>query len=115
VFDAETREVRPEPGYELIAVRCSVANGQQEPKTLWVGHGSTRTALTNTEGRSYPPIAYDFDGGSIESKELLPGARLEFVTLFSVPVDTRLKDLVFTLQSGGEVGQGSDVRVTLNP
>ncbi len=110
--DLGTHVFMPKPGFKLIAMRCRVVNGLREKQALWVASAEVRTALADTEGSSYPPIAYDFDGAPIQSRELLPGAKLDFVTLFSIPQGAQPKDLVFTIRNIRD--KGTDVRVSLS-
>ncbi len=112
-FDSDTRVVTPKTGQGLVALKVRVVNGQNEKKALRVSRPDVRTALIDTEGGKHPPIAYDFEGGPLQSKELQPGENLDFVVLVSVPLDTQLKEMIFTLRAGGESYPGSDVRVLL--
>jgi hypothetical protein len=64
-------------------------------------------------GTSYAPIGYDFEGSPIQSKRLVFGASLSFPILFSVPQDTRVKDLIFTMKNNQTSEPGNDVRVSL--
>ncbi len=112
-FDPTAHVFKPKAGYKLIAIPCRVTNGRNEKVGLWIG-GRHNNALADTEGSSHTAIAYDFDGAPIVSKELVPGAKLDFVTLFSVPEKTQAKDLIFTLQTLHDK-KGNDVRVSLTP
>jgi hypothetical protein len=113
VVDFEDKVVRPKEGRNLIAIKCRVTNGRNSTQSLWVYNNDTHTALADSQGESYPPAIYDLEEtGSFDSKKLLPGAKLDFTVLFSVPEGTHLKDLVFTLRTLSD--KGSDVRVTLN-
>jgi hypothetical protein len=110
-FELPARVYRPKPGYTLIVMQCRVTNARNSNQALWVFNAETHTALADMDGESHPPIGFDFAGAPLQSKELLPGAKLDFALLFSVPEDTKLKDLVFTLRNIGE--KGTDVRVSL--
>ena len=102
-------------GFKLVAIHCRMTNGQKSVQTFWLAPVSGRAinnALTDTEGESYPPEGFDIDGSTSQSKPLLPGAKTDFVILFSVPEGTQLKDLVFTLQNNNS-RPGHDVRVSL--
>jgi hypothetical protein len=103
---------RPKAGNSLIVIRCRLKNGVKQNQALWRPNSDTHTALTDDQGLSYPPIAYDIpEGRPFEGKELLPGAAMDFAVLFTVPQGTRLKDLVFTLRTISN--KGHDVRVSL--
>lgn len=114
-YDANTHEVSAHSGYQVVAVHCRMTNGQKTMQTFWLGRlpeEKINNALTDTEGGSYAPDCYDIQGSISQSKPLLPGARTDFVMLFSVPSGTRLKDLIFTLKNN-DSRSGNDVRVAL--
>jgi len=50
---------------------------------------------------------------------MLPGSAHDFVVIFSVPEDVRLKDLIYTVMSSSEdytrQEKGMDFRVSLQP
>lgn len=116
-FDRPNRVMRSTRNNTLVVLQCRAVNGVHENRTLWTAISDNRihTALTDTDGSSYPPIAYDFDGGPIQSKQLAPGAALNFALLFSVPEGTHLKDLIFSLKNNQGDDKANDVRVTLTP
>ena len=114
-FDRPNLLVRPKSGNKLIVMRCRVTNAVKEKRTLWTAVSDTRihTALTDANGMSYSPVGYDFEGGPIQSGWLLPGAILNFPVLFSVPQNTPIKDLVFSLKNNQNSDPITDVRVSL--
>ncbi|MEO7719834.1 MAG: hypothetical protein ABIY70_26805 [Capsulimonas sp.] len=103
------------PGYKLVVIECRMANGQKTPQTFWLAKNGVKNALTDTKGESYEPFGYDLVGGQAQSKSLLPGAGTIFPILFSVPEDTQLKDLIFTLRNNdfNDTAKVTDVRVSL--
>lgn len=104
--------LRPKPGNSLVMIQCRLKNGVKQNQSLWRYNNDTHTALTDDQGQSYPPIAYDIpSGGSFGSKDLLPGSAIDFAVLFTVPPGTHLKDLVFTLRTLSD--KGDEVRVSL--
>jgi len=112
-LDSE-RVFRPKAGRTLIAVKCRVTNGRNATAALWLYNNDTRTALADDQGESHPPIGYDIEeSGPFQSKQLLPGAKLDFTVLFSVPANTKAKDLVFTLRTMDSRDKGNDARVAL--
>jgi hypothetical protein len=120
-FDRSTNVLHAGPRTKLVVIRCRMTNGQKSVQTFWLaplpGERAINNALTDTEGESYPPDGYDLDGTTSQSKPLLPGAKTDFVILFSVPETVQrkdLKDLVFTLQNN-DSRRGNDVRVSLMP
>lgn len=110
-----THIARATRGNKLVVLYCRVINGVKEKRTLWTAISDDRihTALADTEGNSYPPVAYDFEGAPSQSKWLLPGAALNFPVIFSVPEGTQPKDLVFTLKNNQTQDPPTDVRVSL--
>ena len=114
-YNSATRVVTPTAGNTLVVVRCVVANGQKTKQRLWISALDSNTALTDDQGHSYPPAVYDIAGAPIQTDPLLPGARIEFPVIFSVPEGTVLKDLVFTLHNNDSSTKGDEVRVSLKP
>jgi hypothetical protein len=106
-------EFRPKEGNKLVAIRCRVKNGlRNESQSLWWARSDSRTAITDRQGESYPPIAIDAPAETpFQSKPLLPGAGIDLTLLFSVPDAAEPKDLVFTLRTISD--RGMDVRVSL--
>ena len=115
MFDRPTRLVRPSKGRTLVVMQCRASNGVNEKRTLWTAISDTRinTALADMDGSSHPPIGYDFEGGPIQSKWLVPGAALNFALLFSIPEGTKMKDLIFTLKNNQTDDKPNNVRVSL--
>jgi hypothetical protein len=115
-FDRPTKLVRPAKGRTLVVIQCRATNAVNETRTLWTAISDTRirTAIADMDGSSHPPVGYDFEGGPIQSKRLVPGGALNFPVLFSVPEGTKLKDLIFTLKNNQGDEQGKDVRVSLS-
>jgi hypothetical protein len=116
-FDRPNRVIKPTRGNSLVVLQCRATNGVNANRTLWTAISDDRihTALASADGSSFPPIAYDFDGGPIQSKSLVPGAALNFAVLFSVPEGTQIKDLIFSLKNNQGDEKANDVRVTLTP
>jgi hypothetical protein len=115
-FDVTKRIFTPKPGYQLVVFLCRVTNAQKSPKRLWVAisdSSNVRTALTDAGGISHTPIGYDFEGGPIQTKALQPGETISFAVIFTVPQNTQLKGLLFTLAANGEREQSKDVRISL--
>jgi hypothetical protein len=109
-----THALSPKAGYKLAVLQCRVTNGQNSRQTLWtaINDQLMHTALADTQGASHVPVAYDYEGGPNQTHPLLPGAMITFPVVFSVPQDTVLKDLVFTLRANGD-DTHNDVRVSL--
>ncbi|WP_309690442.1 hypothetical protein [Armatimonas sp.] len=99
----------PKSGEKLLILELQVRNGQKEQSYLDLNLADNKivTALTDTEGHSYPVRMYDmrtgsgqpFGGGGNwdQSESILPGAAYDFVAVASVPRDFAPKDMVFTL------------------
>jgi len=104
---------------ELVVVHCRVKNAMNIAHTMFMSSVHPHNiALTDDNGQSYSPMAFDKRTGSTdESPSMLPGSQTEFAILFSVPKGTNLKDLVYSLQIAYEdyPDGGTDVRISLNP
>ena len=112
--DSTLHTFTPKAGYTFIAIKCQVKSRQQNKvEQLDCYSDNPKTALTDFEANSYPPIVYDMQSkGAWTTKPLLPGSTANMTVLFAVPPDTKLKDLVFTLKNwSAHVGQ--NVRVSL--
>ncbi|MFL6228114.1 MAG: hypothetical protein ACJ741_04985 [Pyrinomonadaceae bacterium] len=115
-FDLTKRVFTPKRGNTLVVVSCRVSNGQGSPQRLWtaISDNKVHTALMDANGGSHPPIGYDFEGGPIQTQPLSPQAALDFAVVFSVPQDTKLKELLFTLRNNSTFEKGTDARVSLS-
>lgn len=112
-FNSATRTVTPSSGNTLVVLQCRISNGQKTAQTFWMAHDGSNTALTDMNGQSYPPSIYDISGAPIQTKSILPGAKIEFPLIFSIPSGAKVKDLVFTLRNNNSSEKGRDVRVSL--
>ena len=112
-YNSATRTLTPNTGSTLIVIHCTAANGQKTKQTLWIANSGSNTALTDDDGHSYPPAVHDFNGAPIQSPSILPGAKIDFPIVFSVPEGAVLKDLVFTLRNNDSSSKGDEVRVSL--
>lgn len=111
--DADGHTFTAKAGYTFVAVTCLVKNGQNKVQQLDSYLNDPRTALTDDQGNSYPPIVFDMiSKGAWITKPLLPGSGEPMTVLFAVPPGTKLKDLVFTLKNWSD-SRGRDVRVSL--
>ena len=114
-WDSRTMTITPARGHRLMVVRVRVANGTKVRHNLWTSPSddAVRTALTDTGGSSYIPVAYDYAGGPIQTPSVLPGAQLIFPVIFSVPTGATVKDLIFTLHSNESGAKRNDARISL--
>ena len=115
-LDRTTHVLTPKSNYKLVVIQCRISNGQKTKAQLWtaISDEKMNTAIADMDGGSHPPVAYDFQGAPTQTTPLIPGASMSFPILFSVPQDTRIKDLVFTLRTnGGADSSYKDVRVSL--
>jgi hypothetical protein len=116
VFDAAGRTITPKAGYRLVVIECRATNEQKSQERLWVSASdaaNVRTALTDAAGSSHAPVAYDFEGGPVQTKPLRPGEAITFPVVFSVPKGAEPKELIFTLAANGERESSRDARVLL--
>lgn len=112
-WNSTGRVFLPKLGYKLVLIQCRIVNAVNQKRTLWV-KTDTNNALADTRGGSHVPLAYDFEGGPIQSQPLLHGAKLDFAILFSVAESAQPKELVFTLKTNDWQEKGNDVRVSLS-
>ena len=102
---------------ELVVVKCRLKNGQTSTQSAMLSSVHPHhIGLTDDQGTSYAPMAFDKRGGSSdEGPKMLPGAQTDFAVLFSVPKGTTLKDMVFSLQTAYDdyPDGGTDVRISL--
>ncbi len=99
----EANLIKPDKGDELIVVHCRLKNGlknKSQVPTL-TERMCGNTALADDQGNSHPPK--DFDArqnttkiGGYDSISLLPGAKMDFAILFTVPKGTNPKSLIFS-------------------
>lgn len=114
-YDRDTRTMAPKDGYKMVVIKVRVTNTLKVPQTMWtaISDKTMRTALTNADGESSPPLAYDYEGAPTLTKPMLPGAALTFPIIFAIRNDAVLKDLVFTLKNNDFSNKGNDARVSL--
>jgi|SRR5579862_1551222 len=112
-FDPNTHIFTPKSGYTFFSIDCLAKNAQTKTQQLDCYSDNQKTALTDDQSNSYPPIAFDMmTQGPWNSKPLLPGSSEKITILFAVPPGTKPQDLVFTLKNWAD-HQGKEVRVTL--
>ena len=99
----------------LIAVRCRLKNSSGATREVYFDKSySGNTALTDHEEHAYIPAAIDSRNSSYTTNRMLPGAAHEFSLVFSVPNDTKMKDLVYTVGTSSDERK-TDFRVELMP
>lgn len=112
-LDSTTHTFTPKAGNMLVIIRCLVKNAQHTIQQLDEYLNDPKTALTDDQGNSYPPIAFDMvSKGAWITKPLLPGSGESLSVVFAVPTGIKPKDLLFTLKNWSEHA-GHDVRVSL--
>lgn len=114
-YNMKTRVLRPQNGYKLVVINVRITNGQKITQSLWtsISDKRMRTALTDFNGGSHPPIDYDYDGGPTVTQPMLPGARMTFPIIFSVPQNVVASNFVMTLKNNDSFAKGNDARVSL--
>lgn len=104
------------PSDTLYIVNCVLKNTlpKAQGPVLGVSYAGN-TAIADYDGQSFPPKRFDsriennFSGAS-----MLPGSKSNVAVIFSIPKDTKIKDLVFTVTDYFDTGfKGPDVRITL--
>jgi len=97
---------------ELVVLTCQIKNGHQqteEPILAVNGLAAQKTALTDDQGQSFPPIDFDVRPGN-----LVQGASKTFAVIFAVPKGTQLKDMIFSIYGFGVTStKATQVRVSL--
>ncbi|HEX5322324.1 MAG TPA: hypothetical protein VFW40_00960 [Capsulimonadaceae bacterium] len=112
-YDNSTNAFTAKAGYTLIAIDCLAKNGQTQVEQLDFYLNNPNTGLTDDQGQSYQPIAYDMmTKAPWVTKPMLPGSSEKITILFAVPPGTKTRDLVVTLKNWTD-SKGKDVRVTL--
>ena len=105
----------------LFVVNCRIKNAQKEPmEMVFTYHRCGNTSLTDSQEHSYAPMDFDAhdETGPYGGPKMLPGSAAEFSVIFSVPIGTMPKDLVFTIISGKDLADNKplpDLRISLMP
>jgi len=102
-------------GDVLFIVTCRLKNGMKETQDVYFARDSAgNTSLTDDQSHGYSPVAYDTRNSDYSTTKMLPGSAHDFALVFSVPRDTRIKDLIYTANASG-LEAGTDFRVSLQP
>lgn len=122
-YDVSRETINPRNnGETLFILSCRIKNGQKETmEMVFTQRKCGHTALTDDQEHSYAPIAYDAhnETGPYGGPKMLPGSASEFAIIFSVPIGTNPKDILFTIISGKDLGEekpdklGTDLRVSV--
>jgi hypothetical protein len=112
-YDNDTKIIKPRSKQTLMVAHFRLKNGMKNSASLWVAQHETHTAITDTSEGSYPPILYDFESTGPATRDILPGAALEFNVLFVLPERSTQKDIVFTLRLVDKDAPKTDVRIAL--
>lgn len=93
-----------EAGDELVVVSCTLKNSARETREVYMDAGSSgNTSLTDSQSHGYVPMAYDRRSNDGAAIRMLPGAAYDFSLVFSVPIGSDLRYLVYSVQpSGGD-------------
>ena len=104
---------------ELVIIHCKLKNASKSTlKAMLSPIHPHNTALADDQGQSHQVLAFDKRSANLdEGPNMLPGAITDLAVIFSVPKDTKLKDLVFSLQTAYDdyPDGGTDVRISLRP
>jgi hypothetical protein len=112
-YDDATFTFTPKTGYDLIAVKCHIKNGQNDAEQLDCYGNNPKTAIADANANSFPPIVYDMHTqGPLTTKPLLPGSGEDITVLFAVDSGTKPQSIVFTLKNWS-ANVGHNVRVTV--
>ena len=105
------------PSEELVVIHCRLKNTLKSSQMamLSVIHPHN-IALADDQGQSHGLLGFDKRGANQdEGPRMLPGSLTDFAVIFSVPSGTKLKDLLFSLQTAYDdyPDGGTDVRISL--
>jgi hypothetical protein len=104
-----------EVGDLLVIVRCRLKNGTKEMREVYFDKDSSgNTALTDDQEHGYVPLAYDSRNSGYSSDKMPPGSLHDFVVLFSIPKDTGLTALTYSVREAG-IDKNTEFRVSLKP
>lgn len=105
-------------GDQLVVAHFRLTNASNATKDVYFDRFyAANTAVIDDASRGYPPLSYDSRNSEYASSRMLPGTMHEFALVFSVPADTRLSELVYSVASAGPDGADKpiDFRVALTP
>ncbi|MHB8637772.1 MAG: hypothetical protein ACYC96_15000 [Fimbriimonadaceae bacterium] len=105
------------PSEELVVIHCRLKNTLKASQmALLSAIHPHNTALADDQGQSHPLLGFDKrSANNDEGPNMLPGSLTDFAVIFSVPKDTKLKDLLFSLQTAYDdyPNGGTDLRISL--
>jgi hypothetical protein len=115
-YDDASHTFTPKQGLTFVAIDCYAKNAQAKAtEQLDFYSDDQKTALTDNESNSYPPIVCDMlSHGGWVTKPLLPGSGEKITLLFAVSSGMTPKDLVVTLKNSS-LHKGKEVRISLTP
>jgi hypothetical protein len=118
-FGADTEPIAVQrKGDHLVVARFRLTNASNFTKDVYFDRSyAANTAIIDDESHGYPPVTYDSRNSEYSSSRMLPGTVHEFALVFSVPADTRLSELVYSVASSGQTStdKPTDFRVALSP
>ena len=82
-------------------------------KTLGLSLANDKTAITDEQEHSFEPSTGGWADWVSPNPDVLPGAAVDFASVFQVPKDTKIKDLVFDLTDSRTPGH-TIFRIHLN-
>lgn len=102
---------------ELVIIHCRLKNASKSTQMAMLSAiHPHNTALADDQGQSHPLLGFDKRAANNdEGPNMLPGSLTDVTVIFSVPKGTKLKDLVFSLQTAYDdyPNGGTDVRISL--
>jgi hypothetical protein len=106
-FSGDNQKITPNvDADDLVVLVCRIKNGLKNGITVEYPGGET--ALTDTDGHSYPPrLGMSADIAS-RGVDLLPGAAMDFALTFDVPSSCEIGDVVYQESLAGSGTNGSE-------
>lgn len=103
------------PDDVLFLVKCRLKNATNTTQDVYFDKSSAgNTSLTDDQAHGYTPAAFDSRNDNNSTSKMLPGAAHEFSLVFSVPAQTNIRDLIYTVDAS-EMDTKTDFRVSLTP
>jgi len=99
----------------LFVVKCQLKNATKTTQDVYFDKNSSgNTSLTDDQSHSYSPSAFDSRNDNYSTSRMLPGSAHEFSLIFSVPANTKFRDLIYTVDAS-DTDSKTDFRVSLKP
>lgn len=109
VSEIENGVITPKKGTKLYVATCTLKNGMTHGAQFEWTSSDTKNAVADTNGVNHPWLVFDIASSAFVTKEMLPGAAINFKICFAVADGATPQDVVITLLTLGEK-TGTDIR-----